>query len=270
MYFLFFSLFILLFSFNSFAAYSDKQIKDAQKLMINLLNSERARKGFLSLKYDSKLEDLALLHSKDMLDRNFFSHNTPDGKNPAQRQREKIPELIGRIGENIHQAWITGGYDISRNVDLFEIVRTGMSSLMQSPTHRMNILSPSYTHIGIGIVANDERVVITQTFSEEIALLDFPPPQNVSVDSEFVISGELIANYPLSILSAFLKVPDPKSEFKKDNKSVTVGGKFLQIESVSERKFRIKIKPNNGIGKYELMLGSEDRLIPGFIFFTHN
>ena len=39
-----------------------------------------------------------------------------------------------------------------------------MSGWMNSPGHRKNILSPEYTHLGIGVITNNQEVKATQVF----------------------------------------------------------------------------------------------------------
>jgi uncharacterized protein YkwD len=37
---------------------------------------------------------------------------------------------------------------------------------MRSPGHRANILDPSMTHVGVGVVRGSDRWYVTQTFLE--------------------------------------------------------------------------------------------------------
>jgi uncharacterized protein YkwD len=77
----------------------------------------------------------ARLHSKDMQDRNYFSHTTPDGVTFDQR----ITQAGYRwrtIGENI-----AAGYRTPAAV---------VQGWMQSPGHCQNIMNGTFTQLGVG------------------------------------------------------------------------------------------------------------------------
>jgi hypothetical protein len=78
-----------------------------------------------------------------------------------------------------------------------------------------------------------------------------------------ILSGRLLASYPLSALAAFLKVPDPNAEYPYGKGAVSVGGKYLDAEPLPDRRFRLRVKLDAGQGEYQLMLGRGERLIPG-------
>lgn len=105
--------------------------------VLNLVNEERAKYNAPPLKWDDKLAKLAENHCKDMINRNFFSHNTPDGKTPFDRMKAAGISYIA-AGENI-----AAGQSSPQSV---------MESWMNSSGHRKNILNPDFEYIGIGIV----------------------------------------------------------------------------------------------------------------------
>ena len=39
-----------------------------------------------------------------------------------------------------------------------------MDGWMNSPGHRKNILSPGYTHLGVGVITNNQEIKATQVF----------------------------------------------------------------------------------------------------------
>ena len=83
---------------------------------------------------DESLRDLARDHSLDMYQRGYFSHYTPEGKDPFDRMEEHgISYLAG--GENLALA---------------PTVAMAHTGLMNSPGHKRNILDPKYHKIGIG------------------------------------------------------------------------------------------------------------------------
>ena len=79
---------------------------------------------------------LAESHCEDMIDRNFFAHNTPDGQTPFDRMKA-AGISYSSAGENI-----AAGQYSPQNV---------MDSWMNSPGHRKNILNPDFEYLGVGL-----------------------------------------------------------------------------------------------------------------------
>lgn len=255
--------FILFLPALLWAGFSSKDLAAAERTMGSLLNVERGHTGLPALEYDELLAEVARAHSEDMLKRHFFSHTNPDRESPGNRAVRHHPELVAGIGENIHHVMITPGFELSQNMGLDQITKNGMASLMKSPPHRANILNTTYDHVGIGYAASEEEVYITQVFGEEVCILDSSPPRAWPRDSILVLTGRLLAAYPLAQFAAFLTVPDPKAKYPFGKGQETVGGKFLKVETLTDRRFRISLRLDAGPGDYQLMLGREDKLIPG-------
>ncbi len=89
------------------------------------------------------LIDAAQLHSQDMLDRDYFGHETPEGLAPSDRAR--AAGYPSGAGENIAWSGNTGG--INRN----EEVEKRHDQLVLSVGHRINMMRDSWREIGPGI-----------------------------------------------------------------------------------------------------------------------
>ena len=48
-----------------------------------------------------------------------------------------------------------------------------MAGWMNSPGHRKNLLSPGYTHLGVGVIAGSQEITATQVFIG-VAAADVP------------------------------------------------------------------------------------------------
>ncbi len=110
--------------------------EDLEAQMLKLVNDERTKRGLKALQFDSALTGVARAHSGDMLARGYFSHYTPEGKDPFDRMKQAGIQYTA-AGENLALA------------PTLDIAHTG---LMNSPGHRANILNPSFGRVGIGIL----------------------------------------------------------------------------------------------------------------------
>lgn len=120
-------------------------------LMLEMVNEERKAEGLKPYVVDQTLVEVARLHSSDMLRHGYFSHLTPEGETPADRALEG-GVIFRKVGENIAYS---------------PDVRMAHEGLMNSPTHRANILSPEFTRIGIGIQnAGARGIMFTQNFAD--------------------------------------------------------------------------------------------------------
>ena len=114
-----------------------------EREVLVLINRERANYGIRPLEWDYSLADVARNHSMDMARRGFFAHVCPSGRNSMGRVRDaNIPFRF--FAENLSMGQRTP-----------EAVVT---SLMNSPGHRANILNGNMTHIGVGIYAGSQPV----------------------------------------------------------------------------------------------------------------
>ncbi len=109
---------------------------DLETQMLQLVNEERTKRGLSPLKPDPELTEVARAHSRDMFARGYFAHFTPEGKSPFDRMNEA------------HVQYATAG----ENLALAHSLSIAHNGLMNSPGHRANILSPSFGHVGIGIL----------------------------------------------------------------------------------------------------------------------
>lgn len=103
--------------------------------VFELTNVERVKAGLEPFKWSNELAAVAYAHSKDMSDRQFFSHYNPDGLSPFDRM-DDAGITYGTAAENIAAGYFTPA-------DVVE-------GWMNSPGHRANILSPLLHKLGVG------------------------------------------------------------------------------------------------------------------------
>ena len=127
------------------------QYDELRIAMLKAINRERVNKNFSPLIFNKDLEMAAQLHAEDMLIRDYFDHFTPEGLSHVDRIKNigyanidmatcNCTTFKAAIGENIASG--------QRSVNW------AMNELMESPSHRKNILSGYFKEIGIGISGN--------------------------------------------------------------------------------------------------------------------
>ncbi|MEJ2856252.1 MULTISPECIES: CAP domain-containing protein [unclassified Saccharothrix] len=107
----------------------------AAQRVVELVNEARAAAGCPAVKVDERIVKAAQAHSTDMATRDYFSHDTPEGVDFAERMKAAGYPKPG--GENIAQGYRTP-----------DAVMTGW---MNSEGHRRNILNCGFTAIGVGL-----------------------------------------------------------------------------------------------------------------------
>ena len=96
------------------------------------------------------LIDVAAAHSQDMIDRDFFDHVNPDGKNPGAR--------IAAAGYSA-RSW-------GENIAIHGGAAEAHDLLFTSAGHRVNMLSNNYREIGVGVrLRTDWGIDMTETFA---------------------------------------------------------------------------------------------------------
>ena len=118
---------------------SNSQLSAFEQQVVDLTNAERAKNGLPALKVDVNLSKVAREKSSDMQRNNYFSHQSPTYGSPFDMMK-KFGITYKSAGENIAMGQKTPS----------EVVQAWMNS----EGHRANILNGSYTHIGVGYVAN--------------------------------------------------------------------------------------------------------------------
>jgi uncharacterized protein YkwD len=122
---------------------STANLPQVEAATLCLINVQRAQNGLAALTANSVLQGAALQHSQDMVNHNFFSHDSSSGEDFEDRiLRFKYapPNTEWVAGENI--AWGT----LSLSTPDAIVV-----SWMNSPEHRANILSGDFKELGVGV-----------------------------------------------------------------------------------------------------------------------
>jgi uncharacterized YkwD family protein len=108
--------------------------EDEQKLL-ELVNKAREEKGLEPLAVDENLMKVARTKAKDMIENNYFSHQSPTYGSPFDMMRQ-FENTFKSAGENI-----AGN----------KTVEGAFKAWMSSDTHKKNILNSGFKVTGIGI-----------------------------------------------------------------------------------------------------------------------
>lgn len=113
--------------------------------LLRLHNEARAESGAEPLCVQRNLMHSAQGHAQDMLERDFYAHESPEGLTPADRiSRAGYP--FATCGENNNR--VSGIYGGEPNADE---LRAAFKGWMESPDHRENLLNPAFREVGFGI-----------------------------------------------------------------------------------------------------------------------
>ncbi len=150
--------------------------KEAEREMVKLINQDRKKYRLPPLRVLPELSQIARQHSMDMRDNHFFAHYSPRSGTPQDRiTRSSI--AYSNITENIAQ-------DYS--------LRRAEEHLMESPGHRLNIIDPQATRVGVGIAFGQDPsgaqiMHITQNF---IKIIDRVDPLRSKEEILNIINGK--------------------------------------------------------------------------------
>ncbi|TDL34815.1 hypothetical protein E2R51_03585 [Jeotgalibacillus sp. S-D1] len=114
-------------------------VSNFEQQVVELTNAERAKEGLPALELDTELSKVAKDKSADMQENNYFSHTSPTHGSPFDMMKSYGIDYSS-AGENIAMGQASPE----------EVVEAWMNS----EGHRKNIMSSSYTHIGVGHVEN--------------------------------------------------------------------------------------------------------------------
>ena len=111
-----------------------------EKEVFDLINKQRTNNGLSALKVDAEVQRVARIKAQDMVDNNYFAHESPTYGTPFQMLKSfKI-------------SYKTAGENIAGNSSNSAAV----TAWMNSSGHKANILNGNYNYTGIGVVSSSK------------------------------------------------------------------------------------------------------------------
>lgn len=159
--------------------------ESAEEAIVAAVNEARAEEGLSPLAIDPRLREAARVHSKDMADHGFFSHDSPVKGRAKFTDRIKAQGLkkFGSAGENIAAGPFSGSSERASGF---------MEMWMESEGHRANILDSSFSYIGVGVyVTASGEVYATQEFTKLGSETAIPADPVILPGVEAEVAGEI-------------------------------------------------------------------------------
>jgi uncharacterized protein YkwD len=107
----------------------------AEAEAVSLMNEDRLRNGMAALPVDAELSKIARLKAEDMRDNGYFAHESPT--------YGRMADMLTSMGYKYSAA----GENIAHHASVLK----AEAAFMSSAGHKRNILSASWTKVGIGI-----------------------------------------------------------------------------------------------------------------------
>jgi len=152
---------------NSFSSGSESQL-------ITLQNQARASGGLKALKLDTALRTIARWRSKDMAQRDYFSHTIPSSgtdHNVFWYMQHEYDYCFKVAGENIGQATWPGASEEDVTAYVFGL-------FMDSSGHRANIMGEAWDVVAVGAYrAAGDHYVWTVLFADKCGTAPAPTPK---------------------------------------------------------------------------------------------
>lgn len=179
-------------------------------------NKERDSDNLKGLKLNSQLNAAAQAKAQDMSNKNYWSHVTPDGKEPSYFV-EKSGYKYSKIGENLAYGFGTS--------------KATVSGWMNSPSHRANVMDESLTEVGFG-VANASN--FQNKGPETIIVAIYGKPSESAVQSA---TAQNIASEQSSI-SHIQTITDGRAPWSGFAFGLLIGGIIVYLILTHAKKLR--------------------------------
>lgn len=211
-------------------------------VLTSLTNDDRTDNNLPVLVENELLKKAAEAKAKDMAERGYFAHTSPDGKTPWYWLNE-VGYKYAYAGENLA-------------VNFFESTEVEQA-WMNSPSHRANIVKKDYTEIGIGVATGTYQgrstVFVAQFFGKPLVLATTTPSP---ITEEPTVKKEVTK--PTTVPTKPVPTPTPVAqptevvilgEETTVNSAVNAPITTTPIDKTSEVNFleRISTSPSNSL-----------------------
>lgn len=228
--------------------------------VFELTNDERVKRGLPALERMAALDDIARIHSVNMVEKGFFSHTDHLRRSPSKRMGEYYPNIIGATGENIAMHF---------GPDEETVANKLVSAWMKSPGHRANILRKSFTHLGVGCKETDTHVYSTQNFGTPIAEL-LETDKTVIFGEALPLRFRYLSPTDRERLTIYINFPKRRARYYLPNNRYYTGVAPAEALFADDGTFTIDFVPQKdyGTGAYGISMGFDGSVYETALDFT--
>jgi len=115
-------------------------LTEDEKEVFALINEQRKANGLAELQIDDELQNVARLKAQDMVDNDYFAHQSPTYGSPFDMMK------------NNQIVYKTAGENIAGNSDN----KKAVEAWLNSESHKDNILNNSYNYTGVAVVSSSK------------------------------------------------------------------------------------------------------------------
>lgn len=148
-----------------------EEISELRKALYKAVSRARNSMGARKVEQDEGFETIARRHARDMVERGYMAHRSPEGDGPRERVFAIFPDFVGIAGENIAMR------SIRPDESAADTALGAVEAWIDSPPHRKNLLDQRHGHVGIGVADNGRATYIVMLLASEPSYRPPPPPE---------------------------------------------------------------------------------------------
>lgn len=188
-------------------------------------NAKRQEAGLSPLSINAQLSQAAALKAQDMFAKGYWAHNGPTGATPW--------DFITQAGYH----YVVAGENLAKNFSTSQAV---VDAWMDSPTHRRNIVKPSYKEIGFAVVNGklngEETTLVVQMFGTSTAdIASLPVPSRAPLLVEQALATEQLGAFSGVTKTPAINIPTLTRDIVFVFAGVLMGVLLLDAWIISKR-----------------------------------
>lgn len=202
----------------------------SRESIVTLTNNARAMNGLSPLKENQLLNSIAELRAQDMLEKQYFAHVSPTGQ-----QASDIAQGVGYAYKIIAENLGSGDFYTNQKI---------IDGWMQSPGHRMNILSTETEDIGAAVLTGKFKGAETYIAVQIFGLQSPPVSQNICVAPSKSLHDDIdLKNAEIESLRDQLN--RLKNELDADKESIDTDQRSTYGDAQKIQKLNVRINAFN-------------------------
>jgi uncharacterized protein YkwD len=260
-------------------------LEQARRYMLDLINRDRASVGSPPVVLDEVATAAGQLHSDEMAMYGYLSHWTMDGRKPDQRYTECGGS--DTVMENVDSTNLPNPpkLELCKNQcfskkDIEEVEGQYFNEKPPNDGHRVNIIDPNHTAVGIGLSAAGyepgsedgfPRVANTQEFINRYGTYT-ALPRNIAPGDPLVVEGFLNKGLHFDCIDIrWEKFPEPMTveELDKTN-SYSIPGEisYSYFPAPYESPAPVNVSEQNGGEHFSVEIPTGKQWKPGLYYIT--